>query len=102
MPGDDDEVRARRVGVVGGALDDHVVARHRGGLGKVERLALRQALHDVHQPDVGQSLLKDALGGRGTDIAGADDGYERIGHEPSRLLELRRCCGPAILPVRRR
>ena len=60
--------------------DLHVVADDRRRLGQVERLALRQALHDVDQHDVGQAGLGDSLGGGRADVAGADDGDEGMGH----------------------
>ena len=78
--GHDDDVRARRVGVVVRADDPGVVADDRRGLGEVEALALRQALDDVDEHDVGQAGLGDALGGRGADVAGADDGDLVAGH----------------------
>ena len=59
--GDDDDVRAGRVGVVVRAGDRHVVADDRRRLGQVERLALGQALDDVDQHDVGERALGDAL-----------------------------------------
>jgi len=49
------------------------VPDHGRGLGKVEALALRQPLDDVDEDDVGDARLRDALGGRRADIAGADD-----------------------------
>jgi len=52
----------------------------RGRLGEVETLALRQAFDDVDQDDIRKAGLGDALGGRGADIAGADDGDLVAGH----------------------
>ena len=60
--GDDDDVRAGGVGVVIGAGDAHVVADDRRRLGQVERFALRQALDDIDQHDVGQGAFGHALG----------------------------------------
>ena len=77
---DDDDVRAGRVRVVVGAGDARVVADDRGRLGEVEPLALRQALDDVDQDDVGQAGLGDPLRGRGADVPGADDGDLAAGH----------------------
>jgi hypothetical protein len=71
---DDHDVRAGRIRVVVRAGHARVVADDGGCLGEVEALALRQALHDVDEHDIGESRLGDPLGGRGTDIAGADDG----------------------------
>ncbi len=50
-------------------------------LGQVERLALRQALHDVDEHHIGQASLRDALRSGRADVAGADDGDERVRHE---------------------
>ena len=78
--GHDDDVRAGGVRVVVGAGDPRVVADDRGRLGEVEALALGQALDDVHEHDVGQPGLRDALGGGGADVPGADDGDLVAGH----------------------
>ena len=78
--GHDDDVRARRVGVVVRAGDPGVVADDRRRLGEVEALALRQPLDDVDEHDVGEAGLGDALGGRRADVAGADDGDLVAGH----------------------
>ena len=78
--GHDDDVGAGRVGVVVRPAHAHVVADDRRGLGEVERLALRQALDDVDEHDVGEPGLRDALGGGGADVPCADDGDERMGH----------------------
>ena len=72
--GHDHDVGAGRVGVVVRAGDPGVVADDRGGLGQVEGLALRQALDDVDEDDVGEAGLGDPLRGGRADIAGADDG----------------------------
>ena len=77
---DDDDVRARGVGVVVRAGDPRVVSDDRSGLRKVETLALRQPVDDVDQDDVGEAGLGDALRGRRADIAGADDGDLVAGH----------------------
>ena len=84
--GHDDDVRAGGVGVVVRAGDPRIVADDRRGLGEVEALALRQPLDDVDEDDVGQAGLGDALGGRGADVAGADDGDLVAGHGLWRLL----------------
>ena len=70
----DDDVAARGVGVVVRPDDPCVVADDRGRLGEVESLALREALDDVDENDVGQAGFGDPLRGRGADVAGADDG----------------------------
>ena len=57
--GHDDDLAAGRVGVPVRAGDLDVVADDRGGLGEVERLALRQALDDVHEDYVGQAGFDD-------------------------------------------
>ena len=70
--GDDDDVGAG--GLVVAVRPDHVrlVADHRAGLVQVERLALRQALDDVHEHHVGVVALCKPLCGGGADVAGAD------------------------------
>ena len=72
--GHDDDLAAGRVRVVVRAGHLGVVADDRGGLGEVERLALRQPLDDVDEDDVGEAGLDDPLGRGGADVAGADDG----------------------------
>ena len=54
--GDDDDVGALDVGVIVHALECRVEAIDRRGLRDVERLALRQALHDVEQHHIASSL----------------------------------------------
>ena len=78
---DDHDVRAGRVGVVVRPGDPGIVTDDRSGLGEVEALALRQALDDVHEHDVGEAGFGDALGGRRADVAGTDDGDLVAGHE---------------------
>ena len=64
-----------RLVVAVGADDAGVEALDRAGLPLVEPLALRHALDDVdHHDGAGEILLGEALGGRGADVAGADDG----------------------------
>ena len=77
---DDDDVRARGVGVVVRAGDPRIVSDDRSGLREVETLALRQAVDDVDEDDVGEAGLGDALRGRRADIPGADDGDLVAGH----------------------
>ena len=72
--GDDDDVRAGRVGVVVRAEDPGVVTDDRRRFGEIEPLALRQPFHDVDEDDVGQTRLRDPLGCRGADVAGTDHG----------------------------
>ena len=79
--GDDDDVGAGGVRVVVRAGDAGVVPDDGRGLGKVEALALRQPLDDVDEDDVGDARLRDALGGRRADVAGADDGDLVAGHD---------------------
>ena len=62
---------------------------HGRGLGKVEALALRQPLDDVDEDDVGDARLRDALGGRRADVAGADDRDLVAGMTSGRLRGLR-------------
>ena len=71
-----DDADRRPGGLVVAVRADHVrlVADHGPGLVEVERLALRQALDDVDQHDVGVVALGQPLGGGGADVAGADDG----------------------------
>ena len=70
--GDDAHRRAldRLVGI--GAGEAGVEAFDRRGLGEVERLALRNALHDVEQDDVAQLLEADQMRQRAADLARAD------------------------------
>ena len=68
------------VGVVVRPGDPGVVVDDGRGLGEVQALALGQPLHDVDEDDVGQPGLRDALGGRGADVAGSDDGDFAAGH----------------------
>ena len=44
----------------------------RRGLGDVERLALRDAFHDVEHHDVAELFEADEVGERAADLAGAD------------------------------
>ena len=71
---------AGRVGVVVRADDPGIVADDRRRLGQVEGLALGQALDDIDQDDIGQAGLDDPLGGRGSDVAGADDSHLVAAH----------------------
>ncbi len=79
--GDDADVGAGDVGVVVGALQRDVRAEHRGGLGEVQRLALRHALGDVEQDHVAQLLARGDVGQGAADHAGADEGDLRASHE---------------------
>ena len=71
--GDHDDVGAGRLVVAVGAGDVRLVADDRPGLVEVERLALRHALDDVHEHDVGVVALGEPLCGGRADVAGADD-----------------------------
>ena len=51
------------------------------GLGDVERLALRDALHDVEQDDVAELLQPDQVGERAADLSGADQRDLVASHE---------------------
>jgi malate/lactate dehydrogenase len=81
--GHDHDVAAGRVGIVVRAQDARVVADDRSRLRQVEALALREALDDVDEDDVGEPGFGDPLRGRGADVAGADDGDLVAGHESS-------------------
>ena len=78
---DDDDIGAGGVRVVVRSDHARVVPDDGGGLGKVEALALRQPLDDVDEDDVGDARLRDALGGRRADVAGADDRDLVAGHD---------------------
>ena len=58
------------VAVGAGELGVEIVDRR--GLGDVERLALRDALHDVEHHDVAELFEADEMGERAADLAGAD------------------------------
>ena len=98
--GDHDDVGARGLGVIVRAGDPGVVPDDRRRLGEVEALALRQPLHDVDQHDVRQAGLGDALGGRGADVAGADDGDLVAGHAGTELLSVGGVPGHCRVPGR--
>ncbi len=83
--GDDADVGTRDVGVVVRALQRDVRAEHGGGLGDVQRLALRRALGDVEQDDVAQRLARRDVGQGATDHSGADEGDLRASHKHSFL-----------------
>ena len=100
--GDDDDVGAGRVGVVVRAGDPGVVPDDRRRLGEVEALALRQALDDVDEDDVGEARLGDPLGGRGADVAGADDGDLVAGHADWVSFRVGRDAGHCRLGTSRR
>jgi hypothetical protein len=81
--GDDADVGALDVGVVVGALEAGVEAVDGGGLGDVERLALRDAFGDVEQHDVAEFLQRGQMGERAPDLPGADQRDLRSCHCPS-------------------
>ena len=88
---DDDDVGAGGVRVVVRSDHARVVPNNGRGLGEIEALALRQPLDDVDENDVGDARLRDALGGRRADVAGADDRDLVAGHD----LRTPSCCGVA-------
>ena len=67
-----------------GAADRPGLRRPQPGLlvpaAGVVRLALWQALDDVHEHDVRERRFRDALGRGGADVPCADDGDEWVGH----------------------
>ncbi len=73
--GDDHHVAFGRVVVTGRADDIGVEAGDRRGLQEVEGLALGHALglRDIQQDDIAQFGGRAPVGGRGPDVAGADD-----------------------------
>ncbi len=78
--GDDADLGAFDVGVGVGAFEVAVEAFDGAGLGDVERLALRQAFHDVEEHDVAKLLEADQVGERAADHATADQGDLRTRH----------------------
>ena len=78
--GDDDDIRARDIGIGVGALEFGVEAFDGGGLRDVERLTLRQALHDVEQDGVAELLQADQMRERAADLATADQRDFVAGH----------------------
>ena len=70
--GDDTHIGAfdRIVAVCAGELGVEIIDRR--GFGDVERLALRDALHDVEHHDVTEFFQSDEMGQRAADLAGAD------------------------------
>jgi hypothetical protein len=80
---DDDDVAVLDVGIGVGALELRVVTLDRTGLRNVERLSLRQPLHDVEENDVAQFLQADEMSERAADLSAADEGDFLAGHEKS-------------------
>ena len=78
--GDDADVGAGDVGVVGGALQMRVEPLGRAAFGDVERLALRRAIGDVEQDDVAEFLDRGEMGERAADLSRADQGDLGSGH----------------------
>ena len=70
--GDDADVGALDGVVAVGAGELGVETIDRRGFGDVERLALRDAFHDVEHHDVAEFLEADEVGERAADLAGAD------------------------------
>ena len=71
--GDHDHLGAGGLLVAVRAGDARLVAEHRACLVDVERLALRQALLDVDEDDVGVVALREHLRAGRTHVSGADD-----------------------------
>src|SRR5262249_22041125 len=71
--GDDADVGAAEVRIVVRSLHLDVPALHRTRGGEVERLALRQALDDVEQGDVGEPFQGAQVRERTADHPGADE-----------------------------
>ena len=69
--GDDGDVGIGGGLVIVRAREHHVVALDRPGLQQVEPFALRNALHHVHQDDVGEFLIRNAQRAVRADVAGA-------------------------------
>ena len=86
--GDDADVGAGDVGIVGRALELRVEAVDRAGLGDVERLALGNALGDVEQDDVAQLAHRGEVGERAADHSGADQRDLLASHGG--------CCSPLL------
>ena len=86
--GDDDDVAADGVFVVGGADDVGIEAHDGRSLAKVEAFAFGHVagLGDIEEDDVSELGGGAPVGGGGADIAGADDGDFGTTHE-----ELREC-----------
>ncbi len=94
--GDDADVGARDVGIVGRAFQLGVEIVDRAGLGNVERLTFGDALRDVEQDDVAKLPHRGEVGERSADHSGADQRDLLAGHGSCRFL----CCfgarrGPA-------
>ena len=60
--------------VVVGPGEHHVVALNRAGLQEVETFTLRNTLHDVHQDDIGEFLVRNAQRAIRADVSGAHNG----------------------------
>ncbi len=87
--GDDHHIGALDVGIGIGAAHLHVEAFDGAGLGEVQRLALRQPLHDVEHHDVAKLLEGDEMGERAADLSTADERDLLAGHEASFRREIR-------------
>ena len=85
--GDDADVGAGDVGIVGRALELRVEVVDRAGLGDVERLALGNALGDVEQDDVAKLAHRGEVGQGSADHSGADQRDLLPSHEAAFL-----CC----------
>ena len=70
--GDDAHVGALDAVIRIRAREFRVEALDRGGLRDVERLALRDALHDVEHHDIAEFFQADQMSERAADLAGAD------------------------------
>ena len=83
--GDDADVGAGDVGIVGRALEPGVEVVDRPGLGDVERLALGNAFGDVEQDDVAKLAHRREVGERAADHSGADERDLLPSHEAAFL-----------------
>ena len=72
---DDDHVRACGLLVGVGPYNRGVAAGDGARFEDVERLALREAIDDVHEDDIGVTLVEDSLGGSRSDVPCPDYRY---------------------------
>jgi hypothetical protein len=71
--GDDHHIGAGDIGVTVGAPEFGVEAVHRTGLAEIQRLALRQAFHDVEDHHIAQFLQGHQMGQRAADLSTANE-----------------------------
>ena len=94
--GDDDDIGAGDVGVGARAGELGVEAVDRRGFGKIERLALGNAVDDVEENDVAQLFQRRQMGQRAADLAGPDQCNFLARHELHHPHRLRRLSGSAF------